>query len=95
MEDTLEKEMIEPLAKAAFESFYAGSDLGWKWEGELEKTKEHWRMVIRAVLKRMKNPIPRIMDEAPSRAGLKGVGSFTARLVLQTMIDAALQEDRP
>ena len=46
--------MIEELAKAAFESFYVGSDLGWKWETQLEKTKEHYKRVIQAVLRRQK-----------------------------------------
>lgn len=44
--------MIEQLAKAGFESFYAGSDFGWRWETQIEKTKEHWRKVIGDVLRR-------------------------------------------
>lgn len=50
--------MIEELAKAGFESFYSGSDLGWKWEGQLEKTKELWRMVIGEVLRKREELSP-------------------------------------
>lgn len=44
--------MIEELAKTGFEAFYAGSNLGWKWEDQIEKTQEHWRMVIGEVLRK-------------------------------------------
>ena len=38
----------------------------------------------------MREPIPKIMDEAPARADL-GIGSFTAAEVWRVMNDAALK----
>lgn len=84
--------MIEELAKTAFESFYAGSDLGWRWEGQIEKTKEHYRKMIRAILVRMKKPTEE-MRQVPSGRGQ--VGPMGASEVWEAMIDAALQEDKP
>lgn len=54
----MENEMIDELAKIGFEYFYAGSDLGWRWEDQIEKTKEHWRFVIREILRKREELAP-------------------------------------
>jgi hypothetical protein len=86
--------MIDELAKTAFETFYAGSDLGWKWEGQIEKTKECYRRMIRAVLIRMKKPTDGMIEAGDWKLCSSRACECDEKVIFQAMIDYVLQEDK-